>query len=284
MSKLPLIGLVMIVKDEVEVLPRCLMSALPLIDTWTICDTGSTDGTVESLETLGNVRPGRLYRHKWRSFGENLTMAHARAKGTAQWLLWLHADMTVGFHPELRKWLKRPRRMPDYFDVDQEDHGTHIKMPLLMRGNLDWRYVGKTHEYLDIAGRSGGPLRGLDVTHHADGSNRTEKLTRDIELLRDDFRRRDPRAVFYTAEAHRFLGNDKQAALIYDLRAELNGWDEEQWYSRYQAARLRGDVSGLIALHLERPWRHEPLTAAGRIVYESDPAANGDKLFLESIA
>jgi hypothetical protein len=238
---------------------------------------------VESLKTLRNVKPGRLYQHKWRSFGENLTMAHARARGTAQWLLWLHADMTIAFDEAFVKWLQRPRKMPDYFDVDVEDHGVHYKLPLLMRGDLDWRYVGPTHEYLDTNGRYGRPLRGLQVTHHSDGSNREAKFQRDIELLKIDFRKRDPRAIFYTAEAHRYLGHEEQAALIYDLRASLDGWEEERWYAKYQAAALRRDVEALIEVWRERPWRHEPLTAAGRAISEMNPTAQGDRLFLESV-
>jgi hypothetical protein len=230
---------------------------------------------------LSDIRPGKLYRDEWVNFGANLTLAHRRARGKARWLLWMHADMELGLVDDFVKWLRRPRKMPDYFDVSVHDHGTTYKLPLLMRGDLPWHYVGPTHEYLDTGGRRGQPLNGLWVTHHSDGSNRAEKFQRDIDLLHEGFRARDPRAVFYTAEAHRFLGHDEQAALIYDLRAELNGWDEEQWYSRYQAARLRKDVEGLIEVWRERPWRHEPLTAAGRIVSELAPDANGDRLFLE---
>ena len=36
----------MIIKDETDVIRRCLASAKPLIDYWVIVDTGSTDDTV----------------------------------------------------------------------------------------------------------------------------------------------------------------------------------------------------------------------------------------------
>ncbi|MGW8788902.1 glycosyltransferase, partial [Heyndrickxia sporothermodurans] len=39
------ICLSMIVKNEASVIRRCLDSVRPLIDTWVIIDTGSTDGT-----------------------------------------------------------------------------------------------------------------------------------------------------------------------------------------------------------------------------------------------
>ncbi len=45
------ICLTMIVKNEIKVLKRCFDSVLPIIDTFSICDTGSTDGTPEFIES-----------------------------------------------------------------------------------------------------------------------------------------------------------------------------------------------------------------------------------------
>ena len=50
----------MIVKNESRIIKRCLDSILPLIDSYCIIDTGSTDGTQEIiLETLKDL-PGEL--------------------------------------------------------------------------------------------------------------------------------------------------------------------------------------------------------------------------------
>lgn len=280
MSNLPLIGLVMVVKDEAERIERALESVKPLIGWWTICDTGSTDDTKKLIRsTLSNI-PGRLYDHRWRDFGHNRTLALARAHGTARWLLMLDADEEVVFNPEFAAWLaKRRDRKTAAYQVMIYDHGTSYWNPYLTRGDLDWRYVGPTHEFLDPAGRRQRVVTGLTVVHHGKEGDQREKLLRDIELLRPGFQRQEPRAVFYTAESHRYLGNDEQAALIYDLRASLNGWEEERWYSRYQAAACRSDLEELLEVWRERPWRHEPLTAAARIV--AAQGGQGDILFLE---
>ena len=42
--------LCMIVKNESKIIERCITSALPIIDAVSICDTGSTDNTVEVIE------------------------------------------------------------------------------------------------------------------------------------------------------------------------------------------------------------------------------------------
>lgn len=270
----------MIVKDEAAIMPRCLSFAGRVCTTATICDTGSTDDTVKIVRGL--MPPGgRLYRHKWRNYGYNLTLAQRRAKGSAAWLLRLDADMLVGALPHFLDWLQTNEHEADAYMVTVEDHGDRYRLPLLMRGDLDWRYEGATHEALDITGRRVANVEGFKVVHEADGANRLDKFERDLGLLRDGFKAKESRAIFYTAQTHRAMGHDEQAALIYDLRANMNGWEEERWYAQYQAAKLRRDVPALIRCWRARPWRHEPLSAAARIVASDHPDGAGDWLFLE---
>ena len=54
MSKLPTICLNMIVKNESRVIGRLLESVVPLIDSYCICDTGSTDNTKEIITNFFN--------------------------------------------------------------------------------------------------------------------------------------------------------------------------------------------------------------------------------------
>ena len=43
----------MIVKNESKIIERCIKSCLPVLDYISICDTGSTDNTVEIIEKFG---------------------------------------------------------------------------------------------------------------------------------------------------------------------------------------------------------------------------------------
>lgn len=277
--KLPLLGLVMIVKNGGEQLTNALTSVLPLIGTWTVCDTGSTDGTVDRVEELLGHIPGRLWRHEWHNFGRNLTLALARARDTAQWLLRLDADMTIEAGERFLPFLKHEVAGIDALEVQIEDHGDVYRLPLLVRGGLKWRYSWPTHEYLEKDGRTFIPLGDLAVVHHY-GEKTTEDFLRDLDLLAPYFRKQNPRAVFYVAQTHKALGNIDAAVQAYELRASLNGWEEERWYASYQVARLRGDVDGLYECWRARPWRHEPLTAAARLIGQA-PARQIDGLFLE---
>lgn len=81
------ISLCMIVKDEEDVLARCLESAKPLVDEIVIADTGSRDKTVAIARSFTN----RVYDFPW----EN-DFAKARnfsfSKATGDYILWLDAD------------------------------------------------------------------------------------------------------------------------------------------------------------------------------------------------
>lgn len=53
----------MTVKDEAAIIERCLAAAAPVISSWVICDTGSTDDTRERVESFFAARgiPGELH-------------------------------------------------------------------------------------------------------------------------------------------------------------------------------------------------------------------------------
>lgn len=274
------VALVMMARNEASTIGRAIESVRGLVDSWTLLDTGSTDGTPRLVkESLLGV-PGRVVHEPWHDFGTGRTQALAAARGTADWLLVLDADMTVETHPDLKDWLATDPD-PDVaaWQVEIVDGDLSYRLPLLIRGNLDVRYVGATHEYLDLEGRKQRPLLGLTVTHHATGANRPDKHERDLELLAPGVEAGDPRATYYTAQALWCLGRTAEAADMYERRYRLNGWDEERWHAQYMAARLRDDIDGLIASSRERLWRPEPLEHAARIIRAR--GTRDDVLFIE---
>lgn len=273
------VKLVMIVKDEADQLGRCLESVRPLIGSFSIVDTGSTDGTIDAIRSHMAGIEGEVHQRPWVSFGANLTEALELA-GDDGWLLRMDADMEVTFaHENLLEWLAAdPDPDTDAWNVSVVDAGMVYRLPLLLRAGLEWEYKGATHEWLDTDDKLPRTLLGLTITHHADGANRDQKFERDLELLRPGYDAGDPRDTFYFAETLRFLGREKAAVLVYDLRKNMHeGYEEERWYSAYQSAKLRASVKDLVRAWEQRPWRHEPLQAAADIVAQSE---HGDALFL----
>jgi glycosyltransferase involved in cell wall biosynthesis len=257
------ICLCMIVKDEAAVIERCLSSLEGLIDSWVICDTGSADGTQGLIEAALVGVPGELHERPWVDFGHNRSELMRLARGRADYLLLLDADMTVIFEREGLGELGADSYMLRHAGE------LEYRIKRLVRGSRDWWYEGSTHEYLTTDGpETVENLDAIVVHHHADGGARADKFTRDRELLEGELLR-DPnnaRAVFYLGQTHRDLGDRARAIEFYERRALMGGWDEEVFYSLLQVGVLHGEAGdwpaamlGLMRAWEQRPQRVEPL-------------------------
>jgi glycosyltransferase involved in cell wall biosynthesis len=260
----------MIVRDEAAVIDRCLASVRDRIDHWVICDTGSSDDTPERIEAALAGVPGELHRRPWVDFGHNRSEAIALARGTADYLLLLDADMVV--------------EEAAAFDVDGLSGDAYLiryqgaldyRQVLLVRGDLPWRYVGVTHEYLhaDVSYER-HILDTLVLRHLGDGANRTRKFERDRDLLEAHLEAEpdDSRGWFYLGQTRYDLGDAGGAVAAYERRLEFGGWEEELWYAGYKLAlarRMRGDPwpevrAALLDAWQARPGRLEPLYVIAR--------------------
>ena len=257
----------MIVRDEAAVIERCLGSVRPLIDTWTICDTGSCDGTPELIKSALAAVPGTLVHRPWRDFGTNRSELMELAHGSADYLLLIDADMTLEFRGPL------PELHADAYLLRHLGQLEYL-VPRLVRGDRRWRFEGATHEYLATEGSHREEvLPALAILHHGDGGTRAEKFARDVRLLRDALRRDpdDARATFYLAQTLREGGETDGAIPLYRRRIDLGGWDEEVFYAAYQLGVLVGhrDLEAAIPLLLDayerRPERAEPLYELARL-------------------
>jgi glycosyltransferase involved in cell wall biosynthesis len=85
------ISLCMIVRDEADLLERCLQSAIPLVDEIVVVDTGSTDPTKQIASQYTSL----IYDFTWiQDFSAARNFAIAQASG--QWILILDADEYLG--------------------------------------------------------------------------------------------------------------------------------------------------------------------------------------------
>lgn len=241
------ICLCMIVKNEARVIERCLRSCRELIDRWTICDTGSTDGTQQLVERELEGIPGTLYQQEWIDFGHNRSASMELAYGKADYLLLIDADMTVVQSAPLGA------LTADAYMLRQGHEQFDYRNKRLVRGDLRWRYVGATHEYLACIDpeRTVENLDAIAIEDHGDGGSKTDKFERDRTLLLAELAR-DPanaRATFYLAQTYRDLAAQTHdptslaaARECYERRASMGGWEEEVYCAWRQAGLLSAQL------------------------------------------
>ncbi|MEH1017747.1 glycosyltransferase [Micromonospora sp. CPCC 206060] len=252
----PSICLCMIVKNEAKVIERCLESVHGLVDTWVISDTGSTDGTQRLIRSALGLIPGELYEEPWVNFGHNRSLNIAHARGRADYLLLLDADLVVRQDGPL------PILTADAYMLRHEGP-VEYRVKRLVRGDFLWRYEGVTHEYLtcDTSDRQEN-MDALVIEDHADGGSRHDKFERDAKLLSAELERNpdNSRNVFYLAQTMRDMGCVSKAIRLYECRAQMGGWAEEVYYALLQSGVLRAesnDWPGAMDA-LTRAWEVRP--------------------------
>ena len=144
----------MIVKNESEIITRLLKSVERLIDSYCICDTGSTDNTIEIIENFfqeKNIK-GRIVREPFRDFGYNRTFALQKCCDlpNVDYILLLDADMvleideTMDIH-EFKQGLSK-----DAYSLYQGSPSFLYKNIRLVKNQKGLSYWGVTHEYLNL--------------------------------------------------------------------------------------------------------------------------------------
>jgi len=187
------LSLCMIVRDEQEMLPRCLAAVAGAVDEIVIVDTGSTDATIELARSVG----ARVIEHPWTgSFAQARNVSLDAASG--DWLLYLDADeVLVREDAQLlrsltgRTWREAFYLSETNYTGDPEDGTAVVHNALRMfRNRPEYRFEGRLHE--QIAHRLPGYLperieaTSVRVEHYGYLGvvrDARQKSRRNIELL-----------------------------------------------------------------------------------------------------
>lgn len=250
----------MIVKNESKIIQRLLTTVLPIIDSYCICDTGSTDNTIEVIENFMKEHniPGEVYVEPFKNFGYNRDHALQRAAKWGKYALLLDADMKLVILPSFdKKTLKA-----DSYQIIQKNPTIQYYNTRLLRTDIGAHCVCPTHEYYKLPPNSSqDKLDSLYIDDIGDGGSKANKFQRDIQLLTEGLieEPNNPRYHFYLANSYRDSGNIEKAIEHYKKRVEIGGWIEEVFMASKELGnqyKKLNDIPNAIYWWLEAYNRH----------------------------
>ncbi len=274
----------MIVKNESHIILETLSSVRKYIDYWVICDTGSTDNTVDLIQTFFDDESvkGEIHSEKWVDFGFNRSRVFELAFGKADYLWVIDADDILIGEPNTGQ------LDLDSYSIRYGRDFTYWRNQIF-KGSEKWIYKGVLHEYPVCLSKSDASTGRIEGDYHVDSRrlgarnlvDPIEKYLRDTEVLEsallaeeDSYLR--TRYYFYLAQSYRDAGRHALAVQWYLKRIEAGGWVEEVWNSKYEVAKAYqtlGNVEFAKKFYLDafefRPSRAESLYALGKLCNES---------------
>lgn len=244
-----LLGVHMIVRNEADVLRRCLLSVKSFADEIVVADTGSTDDTATIAKQCG----ARVLNVEWQddfAKARNELLQHARTV----WVLVLDADewaiVDERSGNKLRDELKRTTAAALRLPIQHELPAGEIVPRLtsdavrLFRADYGFVYYGEIHEQLVRFGTGtsegrmydvDGPLStsGIAIGHDGyapDVITRKSKAERNLRIIEGQLTKRpyDPFCLYNLGVAQCQLGRAEEAAQSF-LRA-LDGVSDEAHY------------------------------------------------------
>jgi tetratricopeptide (TPR) repeat protein len=236
-TKTPTLCLNMIVKNESKIITRLFDSVISIIDSYCICDTGSTDNTVQLIIDYFNNKgiSGKVVSEPFKNFCHNRNFALKSCIGMSDYVLLLDADMIL----EIKNFNKSILSSADSFHILQGNDSFFYQNMRIVKNNGLYSYCGVTHEYINTP--SGNTTVGIEkqtlfIRDIGDGGSKNDKFERDIKLLLDGIKEEpnNERYYFYLANSYHDSGRYGEAINVYKKRIELGGWNQEVWYSYYR--------------------------------------------------
>lgn len=226
------ISLCMIVRDEAEVLGRCLDSVAELVDEIVVVDTGSADET----KAIARRYTSKVYDFPWVddfSAARNAAFGY----GTGDYLMWLDADDVLdeaarAEFQALRGRMEKERpdvvMLPYVAAVDTAGRPSFsYYRERLVRNHAGFRWEGPVHEVMVPRGRV--IYGSCAVTHRKEKAGKADRNLNILQKFIQNGGELDARGRYYYARELLANGRIEEAARGFEgcLR-DGKGWSENQ--------------------------------------------------------
>ena len=287
--------LLTMVKNESRIIERLMNSVKDRVDAIIICDTGSTDDTVEKatawLKT--NDMSGGIFSYTFKNFGVSRTQSFTCCQewvnkvgwhASKSWALVLDGDMMLSDKIERTRFSELAPVVAG-ISLKQAAGDLVYSNMRIMRCSEPWICKGATHEAWTCPPNKTTQLFNSPVLiDHADGGCKSDKYPRDVRLLKEDLEEmpNDARTHFYLGQTYLCMRDWPNAIATLKKRIELGGWDEELYIARVylgEAYENSGETEKAISTYLDA-WqsRNHRTEAAMRVVRNYRKRANSQFL------
>ena len=257
----------MIVKDEEIIIERAFESLKHVFDSYVICDTGSTDNTVNVIKEWMNTnnKEGEIIFKEWVNFGFNKSYLweYFRNNKKSEYVIFLDADEVFITNPNDNKsYLSIEDTKRLYNELEKEKIVSIFYLDTLY-GNLTYQrwqicrnnqlYVWKqpVHEYLH--GSTDNVSKRINwIYNHArkegNSSRNPDRYEKDAEMFLEFLKENpnDSRATFYIAQTYESCCKN-MAIEYYKKRIDLEtGWDQEKYIACLRLGRIVDNIDDKI--------------------------------------
>lgn len=241
----PTLCLNMIVKNESKIIKRMLDSVYSIIDCYCICDTGSSDDTIEIINAYFEEKgiSGKIVHEPFQNFQYNRNVALANCLGMSDYILLMDADMILKINS---KFNKNDLVNFDCAHILQGNETFYYNNVRIIKNDNLSKYIGFTHEYLSTPDGIKTKLYRINelfISDIGDGGSKSNKFERDVKLLKMSLENEpnNPRTHFYLGNSYFDAGLFDQAIEWYEKRVLLGAWEQEIWYSYYRLGQIYYD-------------------------------------------
>jgi hypothetical protein len=274
------ICLSMIIRDESQVILKCLESVKHVIDSFIICDTGSTDNTISIIESwaLQNNIPGSIHCHTWVDFSTNRNMALELSRDKADYSLIIDADEYLVYSGTSLEDLTH-----DGYEIISEYNDLIYKRLQLLNNKLPWVFHNVIHEYPDSPDiKSIGTITSFKNIPTPLGSRSKDpnKYYKDCLLLEIELAKypTNNRYIFYLAQSYKDCGNYKMALEYYNKRLltySSHANDSEIYISYLECSRCKRELGIDYTIELLKGYEYIPNRLECPYEYSSYLISNG---------